>query len=216
MDLTTEELARLENLLKNIEQDLRNFKSEMKAKEELLENLENSAGKLYAEKDFADVKIVCNEKTFVFHKAVLSCQSKVFHTMIRNKSLTEKQAEVMEINENDFNSDTMEQVLFYFYHGSVQDIEMINTALLRAADKYEAIGLMDMCAKYLESILSLENALDILVSAELTNQKALFDSAAKFVRKNQGKMKQTGAYNEMLEKDPKFIAIVMSKMFEIE
>ena len=216
MDLTAEELARLENLLKNIEQDLRNFKSEMKAKEELLENLENSAGKLYAEKDFADVKIVCDKKTFAFHKAVLSCQSKVFKTMIGNKSLTEKQAEVMEINENDFNSDTMEQVLFYFYHGSVQDIEMINTALLRAADKYEAIGLMDMCAKYLESILSLENALDILVSAELTNQKALFDSAAKFVRKNQGKMKQTGAYNEMLEKDPKFITIVMSKMFDIE
>ena len=116
----------------------------------------------------------------------------------------------MEINENDFNSDTMEQVIFYFYHGSVQDIEMINTDLLRAADKYEAIGLMDMCAKYLESNLSLDNALDILVSAELTNQKALFDSAAKFVRKNQGKMKQTGAYNEMLEKDPKLIAKVRS------
>ena len=110
----------------------------------------------------------------------------------------------------------MEQVIFYFYHGSVQDIEMINTDLLRAADKYEAIGLMDICAKYLESNLSLDNALDILVSAELTNQKALFNSAAKFVRKNQGKMKQTGAYNEMLEKDPNFIAIVMSKIFDIE
>ena len=217
MDLTTKELARqVEDLLKKRKQDLRNLKSEMKVKEELMEKFENFAGKLYAEKDFADVKIVCNEKTFVFHKAVLSCQSKVFNTMIRNKSLTEKQAEVMEINENDFNSDTMEQVLFYFYHGSVQDIEMINTDLLRAADKYEAIGLMDMCAKYLESNLSLDNALDILVSAELTNQKALFDSAAKFVRKNQGKMKQTGAYNEMLEKDPKFIAIVMSKMFDTE
>ena len=196
--------------------EIKNLKSEMKAKEELLENLGNSAGKLYAEKDFADVKIVCNEKTFAFHKAVLSCQSKVFKTIIGNKSLTEKQAEVMEINENDFNSDTMEQVFFYFYHGSVQDIEMINTDLLRAADKYEAIGLMDMCAKYLESNISLDNALDILVSAELTNQNALFDTAAKFVRKNQGKMKQTGAYNEMLEKDPKFIAIVMSKMFNIE
>ena len=196
--------------------EIKNLKSEMKAKEELLENLGNSAGKLYAEKDFADVKIVCNQKTFAFHKAVLSCQSKVFKTIIGNKSLTEKQAEVMEINENDFNSDTMEQVFFYFYHGSVQDIEMINTDLLRAADKYEAIGLMDMCAKYLESNISLDNALDILVSAELTNKNALFDTAAKFVRKNQGKMKQTGAYNEMLEKDPKFIAIVMSKMFNIE
>ena len=68
----------------------------------------------------------------------------------------------------------------------------------------------------MESNLSLENALDTLVTAELTNQKALFDSAAKFVLKKQGKRNKTGAYNEMLEKDPKFIAIVMSKMFDVE
>ena len=122
----------------------------------------------------------------------------------------------MEIEENDFNSEAMEQLLFYFYHGKVQNIKMINTDLLRVADKYEAVGLMDMCAKYLESNLSLENVLDILTTAELTNQKALFDSAAKFVQKIQGKKKKTGAYQEMLEKDPKFIANIMSKMFDIE
>ena len=99
LDLTQVK-TRFENLLKNMKQvqsENQNLKSEMKAKEELLENLENSAGKLYAEKDFADLKIVCNEKTLVFHKAVLTCQSKVFNAMIRNKSLIEKQDEVMEI-----------------------------------------------------------------------------------------------------------------------
>ena len=184
--------------------------------ENLRENLNNFAGQLHDEKEFVDVKIICNEKSLGGHKAVLSCRSEVFKTIIRNKSLTEKQAAVMEINENDFNSETMEQVLFYFYHGNVQDIEMINTDLIRAADKYEVVGLMDICAKYLESNLSLENALDILVTAELTNQKGLFDSAAKFVRKNQGKMNETGAYKEMFEKDPKLVLTVMSKMFNIE
>ena len=43
----------------------------MKAKEEL-ENLNNFAGQLHDEKEFVDVKIVCNEKTFDGHKAVLS------------------------------------------------------------------------------------------------------------------------------------------------
>ena len=187
----------------------------MKAKEEL-ENLNNFAGQLHDEKEFVDVKIVCNEKTFDGHKAVLSCRSEVFKTIIRNKSLTEKQAAVMEINENDFNSQAMEQILFYIYHGNVQDIEMINTDLLRAADKYEVVGLMDICAKYLESNLSLENALDVLVAAELTNQKALFESAAKFVKEKPGKKKKTGAYKEMAEKDTKIIAIVMTKMLNIE
>ena len=100
------EIAAKDSEIQNLKSKM--SQSEMKAKEELdniRENLGNFAGKLYAEKDFADVKIVCNEKTFACHKAVLSCQSKVFKTMIRNKSLTEKQAEVMEINENDFNSE---------------------------------------------------------------------------------------------------------------
>ena len=199
------------------------FNNAIGAKDSEIQNLKSKlnqsemfAGKLYAENEFVDVKIVCNEKTFACHKAVLSCQSEVFKTMIRFKSSTENQTGVMEINENDVNSEAMEQVLFYFYHGNVQDTKMINTNLLRAADKYEVAGLMDMCARYLESNLSLENALDVLVTSELTNQKGLFDCAAKFVRENKGKMNKTGAYKEMLEKDPKFIAIVMAKMFDIE
>ena len=131
------------------------------------------------------------------------------HYLIRNKSLTEKQAAFMETNETDFNSEAMEQVLFHFYHGNVKDNEMINMDLLRAADKYEVVC---TCTQYLESNLSFENALDVLVAAELTNQKALFDSATKFVCKNPGKMNKTGAYKEMLEKDPRFIAIVMAKV----
>ena len=103
-------------LIRAKDSEIRNLKSEMNAKKEELENLNNFTGQLYGEKEFVDVKIVCNEKIFACHKAVLSCQSKVFKTIIGNKSLTEKQAEVMEINENDFNSDTMKQVFFYFYH----------------------------------------------------------------------------------------------------
>ena len=189
---------------------------EIEAKNCEIEAKNNFAGQLHDEKEFMDVKIVCNEKTFDAHKAVLSCRSEVFKTIIRNKSLTEKHAAVMEINENDFNYETMAQVLYYFYHGNVQNDEMINTDLLRAADKYEVVGLMDICTEYLEPNLSLENALDVLVAAELTNQKALFESAATFVRENPGKMNKTGAYKEMLEKDTKFIAIVMAKMFDIE
>ena len=120
------------------------------------------------------------------------------------------------IYENDVNSITMEQLLFYVYHEKVKDIQMINTDLLRAADKYNVLSLFDMCVEYLQSNLSLENALDVLVSAELINQKALFDSASRFVRQNPGRLNKTGAYKEMFEKDPKFIAIVMSKMLDVE
>ena len=198
------------------ESEIENLKAELKTKEKDCENLQSLAGKLYYEKEFTDVKIVCVDKTFDCHKAVLSCQNEVFKTMIKNKTSTEKQAALMEIYENDVNSITMEQLLFYVYHEKVKDIQMINTDLLRAADKYNVLSLFDMCVKYLQSNLSLENALDVLVSAELINQKNLFDSASRFVRKNTGRLNKTGAYKEMFEKDPKFIAIVMSKFLDVE
>ena len=202
--------------IKAKESEIENLKAELKTKEEDCENLHSLAGKLYYEKEFTDVKIVCVDKTFDCHKAVLSCQNEVLKTMIKNKGSTEKQAALMEIYENDVNSITMEQLLFYVYHEKVKDIQMINTDLLRAADKYNVLSLFDMCVEYLQSNLSLENALDVLVSAELINQKNLFDSASRFVRRNTGRLNKTGAYKEMFEKDPKFIAIVMSKFLDVE
>ena len=53
------------------------FNTAIAAKDSEIQNLksrlnqsEMSAGKLYAENEFVDVKIVCNEKTFACHKAV--------------------------------------------------------------------------------------------------------------------------------------------------
>ena len=157
----------------------------------------------------------------MFDKVVLSCQREVFKNMIKNKTLIEKQAGVMEMNpmeilENDIDSDSMEQLLLYIYQGKVTESKMLNTDLLMAADKFMVNGLLDLCVKYLKSNLSLENVLDVLVKAELTNQKALFDSASRFVRTNTGCLKKTSAYNEMIEKDPKFIARVLSKMLDVE
>ena len=199
--------------------EIRNLKSdhktEMKAKEDW-ENLNGLAGKLFGDKEFADLKLVCKEKTLNCHKAVISCQSEVFKNMIKNKSLIEKPAEVMEIEEIDMNSDSMEQLVFYLYHTKIKDTKKINIDLLMAADKYMVRGLLDLCVKHLKSNLTLENVLDVLVMAERTNQKSLFDSASRFVRTNSGKLKKTNAYNEMFEKDPKFIGCVLSNMLDVE
>ena len=172
--------------------------------------------KLYAEKDFVDVKILCNGKTFNCHKMVLSCQSEVFKTMIKNKSMIEKESGVMKIEENDISSDVMEQILYFLYHEKVKNTKMINTDLLLAADKYKIQGLLDDCCKYFESKLSLKNALDILVLAETTNQKNLFDTASRFVGKNLGSLEKSSAYQEMVNEDPKMFTRVFSKMLEVK
>ena len=206
------EIERKNSVIRNL---ITGQRTEMKVKENW-ENLNGLARKLFADKEFADLKLVCKEKTLNCHKAVLSCQSEVFKNMIKNKALIEKPGEVMEIEEIDMNSDSMEQLVFYLYHAKVKDDRMINADLLMAADKYMVKSLLDLCVKYLKSNLSLENVLDVLVKAEFTNQKVLFDSAATFIRSNTGRLKKTSAYNEMLEKDPKFIAHVFSKLIDVE
>ena len=182
--------------------------------------------KLYAEKEYVDVKILCNGKTFKCHRNVLSCQSEVFKTMIKNKaieydlnknkSLTEKKTGIMKIKENDISSDIMEQLLYFLYRDKVKNAKMINPDLLIAADKYNIQGLSDECCKYFESKLSLKNALDILVLAETTNQKNLFDTASRFVGKNLGSLEKSSAYQEMVNEDPKMFTRVFSKMLEVK
>ena len=172
--------------------------------------------KLYADKEFVDVKILCNGKTFNCHKIVLSCQSEVFKTMIKNKTLTEKKTGTMKIEENDISSDIMEQLLYFLYHDKVKNAKMINPDLLIAADKYNIQGLLYECCKYFESKLSLKNALDILVLAETTNQKNLFDTASRFVGKNLGSLEKSSAYQEMVNDNPKMFTRVFSKMLEVK
>ena len=118
----------------------------------------------------------------------------------------------MKIEEKDISSDTMEKLLYYLYHGKIKDTKMINLTLLIAADKYIVQDLLDECAMYFKSKLSLQNALDVLVAAEITNQKDLFEAASKFVRKNIGSLQKGSAYEEMLKNNPTLIASVFSKM----
>jgi hypothetical protein len=211
---TSEFRSEITALRANHSSEITKLKSEMKVNEQKWEHF---AEKLYGEKEFADVKIVCNDKHFDCHKVVLSSQSEVLKTMFKNKSLIEKQSEgVMKIDEKNVNSDTMAQFLHYLYFQKVKDNKMINTDLMIVADKYNFKGLLDFCTKYLESNLSDENVLDVLVKAELVGQKNLFDAASKFVCKNIGRVNKTSAWEELSKKNPALIINLFSEMSIVE
>jgi hypothetical protein len=182
------------------------------------DEIKNVVESLYGEKDFSDVRIICGDgEDFLCHKVVLGCQSEVFKTIFKNKSLMEKQSEgVMKIEENDINSDTMEHLLHYFYFQKVKEDKVINADLMIAADKFNVKSLLDVCTKFLKLNLSVENALDVLIKAELVNQKTLFDAASKFVCKNIGKLNKTRAWVEMSKRNPALIVNLFSQMSDME
>ena len=109
----------------------------------------------------------------------------------------------MEIEETDISSDVMEELLYYLYHDKVDDVKKINLDLLVAADKYMVSGLLGECVQYFKSNLSDQNALDVLVTAEVTNQKDLFEAASRFVgKKNLGSLNKSSTFREMTKNNP--------------
>ena len=167
----------------------------------------NMVSKLFLDKEFMDLKINCNGKTLECHRSVLSSQSDVFRTMFLNMDM--KEAKSGEIEINDISAETMETFLYYLYHEDVEE-KLVDTNLLFAADKYNIAGLVKVCNEYLKSNLSVENCLDVLLSAHLMNQKELFGAASDFVNQNKGKLVRTTAWKEMVETNSKLTTDVLS------
>ena len=55
--------------------------------------------KLFLDKEFVDLKIICKGKTFECHKNVLSCQSDVFKTMFLNMNMDEAKSGQVKIKD---------------------------------------------------------------------------------------------------------------------
>ena len=135
--------------------------------------------KLFKAKELVDAKIICEGKTFECHKSVLGCQSDVFTAMFLNNSMVE--ANSGEIKIDDFEAEVIETMIYFIYNDEIQDKKKITADLLRAAEKYNLVDLVELCVIHLKSSLSLDSVLDVLVVAHLTNQKELFDAASDFV-----------------------------------
>ena len=168
---------------------------------------------IFAAEEFFDMKVICNDKTFQCHKVVLASQSDVFSTMFLNMEMNE--AKLGEVKIDDFKAETIETLMYYFYNQKVEDVNLINTDLLLVAEKYNISGLLKICSGHLQRILSPENALDVLLTAHLTNQEDLFNAASKFVYKYKGKLAKTTAWIEMKETNPVMINNILSFVLDV-
>jgi hypothetical protein len=172
------------------------------------------AKKLFLDKTFTDFKIKCQGKIYECHRCVLGSQSNVFQAMFLNMDMKEGASGEVEIK--DVTLETMAMLLYYFYHEELEDTKSVDTNLLFAAEKYNVLGLLKLCVEHLKASLSIDNVLDILLCAHLTNQKDLFNTASNFVMKNKGKLTETMEWKEMMETNPKLIATVLSNVLGLQ
>ena len=96
-------------------------------------------------------------------------------------------------------------------YNDIVDKKNVNCDLLKAANKYLMEGLKIICSEHLSANLTLENALEVMIVAYLTDQKALLDLTFKFALENKGKLIKTNSWNEMVKNYPDLIGKVFSQ-----
>ena len=131
-----------------------------------------------------DVTIIISDKKIHAHKTILAAHSPVFMNMFSNETIENREG-ILEITDIEFK--VFQELLRFIYSGKIESMDTVVNDLLVAADKYWIRGLLLKCELYLQSILNVDNVIDILVLADNHNAENLRISAIKYfiVRKKE-------------------------------
>ncbi|KAM3957017.1 BTB and MATH domain-containing protein 42 [Aphomia sociella] len=131
---------------------------------------------------------------FKVHKVLLAANSEVFKAMLKDE-MAEGQTgyvRLIDVTKEDFQS-----VLEFIYSGTIVDMESSNFFnLLQLADRFNLRGLLDLCQYVLSQHLTIDNALETLIIADMYNANILKTAAMKVIKKNSSIVK-TDMFKEM-------------------
>merc|ERR1712013_31199 len=144
--------------------------------------LSSDLGNLFMSGALSDVIVSCNGKEFNCHKVVLAARSSVFRAMFEH-NMEEKKNSAVKVE--DVEGDAMEKLLHFIYTSKLDFLDSISFELaarvLAAADKYELPRLKVACEECLSTRLTVENACEVLVLADLHNTIQLKLHVFKFI-----------------------------------
>ncbi|GBN00599.1 TD and POZ domain-containing protein 5 [Araneus ventricosus] len=137
---------------------------------------------MYNERLFCDTKLRTDTETFPAHRNVLSARSPVFKKMFTT-DMKEKAGEC--INVPDISSDTVRRMLQFLYTDCTGDLEMQSARdLYIASDKYDIASLKQRCSSFMNKNLCPANVCEVLVLADMHQDKNLESAAQEYVLTN--------------------------------
>lgn len=147
---------------------------------------------LLANNSLTDVTLNIKGKELQAHKAILTTMSPVFEIMF-NEGYTEHRDNYIKIE--DVDSDVFEEFLRFLYSGQVEHLDEVCFDLFAAADKYEVQPLREICIQHIGTIITVDNAVDILVFADGYGVENLKLQAQKFIENNIANVVKTDAWS---------------------
>ncbi|XP_044736264.1 speckle-type POZ protein-like isoform X2 [Chrysoperla carnea] len=137
---------------------------------------------LFESKKFCDFTLtVDGGKEFQVHKNILAARSPVFAAMFEH--------EMEECKQN----------------RKAENLETMAGKILAAADKYDLKRLKKLCEKELCTSLTIENAAETLILADIHNADQLKAEAIYFINNNNSAVKSTTGWKEMIQTYPHIV-----------
>ncbi|MBZ3874357.1 ATP-binding cassette sub-family G member 2 [Sciurus carolinensis] len=169
--------------------------------------LADELGGLWENSRFTDCCLYCclcvAGQEFQAHKAILAARSPVFSAMFEHE-MEESKKNRVEIN--DVEPEVFKEMMCFIYTGKAPNLDKMTDDLLAAADKYALERLKVMCEDALCSNLSVENAAEILILADLHNADQLKTQAVDFINYHASDVLETSGWKSMVVSHPHLVA----------
>ncbi|XP_050545491.1 protein roadkill isoform X3 [Daktulosphaira vitifoliae] len=165
--------------------------------------LPDDLGNLFEVQKFSDVTLSVSGREFQAHKAILAARSPVFAAMFEHEMEERKQNRVAI---TDVDHEVLREMLRFIYTGRAANLERMADDLLAAADKYALERLKVMCEEALCNNLSVDNAADILILADLHSADQLKVQTIEFINTHATDVMETTGWKTMIQSHPHLIA----------
>lgn len=159
----------------------------------------------------ADVTLVAkdNEQKIRAHKVILKARSPVFDAMFSNQ-LSENLDNLVVIK--DLDHEVLDKMIQFMYTGKASNLANVADRLLMAADKYDLPVLRVLCEQEMGINLSVENAAQTLVLADLHHGIQLKKCTLNFIKRHAQRVFATNAWQEIKVKHPNLLADVCESL----
>ncbi|XP_057319020.1 speckle-type POZ protein B-like [Microplitis mediator] len=164
---------------------------------------------LYDSNTNCDVILVVGNEKFKAHKIILSARSPVFLAMFTNEM---KENRDNEIAIPDMDPKIFEKMLEFIYTDNVNDLDSNSVHLLEAADKYQLLKLKSLCEESLSKSASIDNAIKLMILADLHNANQLFENVLESIIRNIEDVIKTPAYKVLEDLYPLLFSKFIKKL----
>jgi len=155
--------------------------------------------------ELTDVVVNCGTEIFHCHRLVLAARSPVLKAMfVKNEK--EGVENIIDVSELDV--ETAKDMIRYMYTGTVKDLKFKATRLLEAANKFNLPQLKIMAERNIIFNLSIHQALDLFLLADIHNAEDLRIAAKQMIVNNCSVVVEQEGWKDKLENHT-------SLMFEI-